>query len=257
DEMDDSTKLRTFTFLVVRNDLGTQEGIKVVAKLEKAPATYTGVSFTSYYFNGEHDTKTTGEFSKDGKELKIVTKHAEIKKSLVVGKNIPEYSGKLTVPANSIFSAMGTTTFAEADPAKYTSGATATYEAFSESVEDLKYSPMEMTILDTKTVGEQKISQVESDFLNDKTETITFADGQNLGSRDDYNDLIIYLVPRRDDAFGEFGQSALIKTLFDRDVPRGLRNPVADSQGRLNAKDIIQSFTSLKVRKQKSTSKVN
>jgi hypothetical protein len=253
DEIDDTSTQRTVTYLVWENVNGhvSEDYVQVVAKPAPAPALYTGVKFTNWKWYDDDGTLTTGDF-KDG-NLVYVTKgaHREVKDGVTSVKmleKIDDSSGQWKVPPQTIFSTMSTTTFAEGQSAKYiVKGSKANFSALDE--EDRKIDTLELEVLDTKAFGEQKIQQVLSEMRSDVVELYTFADGQPLGSRDDFNDKIIYLVNRRDDAFGDFGPAESIKRLFG-DVPRGLQNPVSESQGKINAKELIESFVSLKTRKE-------
>jgi hypothetical protein len=238
DEVDDKTKVRTVTYLVWKNINGavSQDALQVVAKPAPPPALYSGIKYTNWMWTGDEGSIATGEFG--AKELTVVRK--------VLGSGEVIEKGKMPIPPDSIFSSMVTTTLAESDPAKYTTGRKASYVALSE--EDAKFDTLDIQVEETKTIGDQKIAHVLSEMLNDKLESFTFMDGQVLGTRDDYNDQIVFLVNRREDAFGDFGPAETIKRIFG-DVPRGLRNPVSESQGKLDAKEVIHSFQSPRAKK--------
>jgi hypothetical protein len=245
--VDDASKVRTLTYLVWKNRDGviSQDGVEVVAKPGTAPGTYVPVKYTNWLWAGDDGTITVGEF---GKDLSVT------KKDLSTGKVILEDTGHMAIPAGSIFASMASQIFAESNPAKYVAGGKASYIAYSE--EDAKFSDLELNILESKEFSGEKIFQVTSDMLSDLIEAFTFADGQVLASRDDVNDEEVFLVSRREEAFGEFKPAATIKKIFG-ELPRGLRNPVAENPGKLNAKDIMRSFLSPRARKNQPLKKAH
>jgi hypothetical protein len=95
-------------------------------------------------------------------------------------------------------------------------------------------------------MGGQKIVQLLSHFMGEGVELFTFGDGEALGSRNVDADVLVYLVPRREVATGDFKMDDetrdLVSKLFGM-MPFGLVNQVSESPQRFDAKQIIKGFT--------------
>jgi hypothetical protein len=246
DEIEDASKERKLSYLVWETHGGSvsQDGLIVTAKPAPPPQRWAGVKFTNWQYSDRDGFVVTGTFA--GNDVKIEAKDRS-------GNPIEEKSGVRHLKAGTILSALSTQIAAENAGAKYTRGYSAKFEALNE--EEQKDDTLEFEILESKDFADQKVSQVRLELRNDIFELFTFADGQALGSRASFDDKITYLVGKRKDAFGELAQSDLIKTIFGPAVPFGLENPVSKAEGKLNAKEIIESFADFKTIKEKKYKK--
>jgi len=231
DEVNDATKVRTVTYFVLKDTGGvkTEEGVKVTFK----PGSVSAVAGYEYDQSYAADGKTSVDRTTakaEGDKLKI--------DSYGLKPVADHESNTIDIPPGGVDSTMLTQFIAE-DAAKYVKGFKGSFKALEE--EDGQFEDLDVTIEDVKPVGDVKVAQIYIDAQAERSEGFTTMDGQPFANRDDSRDLEVYLVNRREEALKEFPAPASLKKLFG-EVPRGLKNVVAESDGKINAKDVMRSF---------------
>jgi|GEM_PF-5413432 len=228
-EYDEAKKERTMSYFVWRKDEGniTQSGVKAVSREDLRPLRYSLYE----YINGK-STITNGTF---GPKNLVVTK-LDGRTNKVI-----EAPDPIAIPPIAIFSSYITQILAKSYPADYKDGLYIAYMGFAE--ENMQFNDGTIRILRSNPFENQMIYQVLSTFMNEDIELFTFRSGEMLGSRSDNLDSVTYLTANKEEAVGDFKLATeAIKKIFG-DVPHGAtNNPVGQSGGKINAKEVIKFF---------------
>ncbi len=125
------------------------------------------------------------------------------------------------------------------DLARMEIGKSKTYEGFSE--EDGRYSYGKVKPLAAKTIEGVSVFQVDDDFAGEPIENFVLASGDPIGARSIFNKIVTYLTTKAE-AVGEFEFDQKELTPWFKGIPDGLKNPLTQSDGKLNALKIIEGF---------------
>jgi hypothetical protein len=226
--LDEKKNERTFTYYQYKK-IGkeiTQSGVTTTST-----ADYKPLSYRSYEWDGKSSVYVEGKFGTKGLEL---TKYdGRTNKVLEVLPGKP-------VPPMAIFSALVSQVQAR-NVSDYKDGYSVAFNGLSE--ESAQFDHGEFKVLRSNPSGGQMIFQVLAIFMNEPFEFFTFRNGEVAGTRSQIQDQITYLVANREEAVKDFGlQEEPLKTLF-KTVPFGVtNNPVGQSNGQLNVKDVMRAF---------------
>lgn len=241
-EYDETKKERIMTYYIWRKDEGVvaQTGVRAVSSENLRPSKYTLFE----WLNG-NSSLTTGTFGPKSLQL---TKHDGLTKKVI---DAPE---SVPVPSETIFSSYITQVLAKANPEAYKDGLNISFTGFSE--ESAQFDQGQIKILRSNPFANQMIYQVLSTFENEDIELFTFRNGELLGSRNALLDSVTYLTPSKELALGEFKmEAASVKKVFG-DIPHGAtNNPISQSSGAIDAKEILKFFPKLSEIDRKPNSK--
>lgn len=125
------------------------------------------------------------------------------------------------------------------DLPKLEPGKPKTYEAFSE--EDGRYSYGKVKNLGTRSFEGVNVLHLEDDFAGEPIENFVLPSGDPIGARSIFNKIVTHLTTRAD-AVGEFEFDQKELTPWFKGIPDGLKNPIIQSEGKLNAFKMVEAF---------------
>lgn len=230
DELNEQTHERVLTYYIwKKSDSGIQQfGVRATATENFKPLRYA-----YYEWMNTNSTQTEGTFTE--KELKFVERDGR------TGKPLSEQRPAQTLPADAVFSSMITQQVAKSYAGEYKENLNLSYKGLSE--EDGLFDNGELKVVRMNPTNNTMVFQVMSEFAHEITELFTFRDGEMLGSRNMLGEHLTYLVGTRDEAVGTFplAKNSIMKVFGD--IPHGaINNPVGQSGGKLNAKEVIKNF---------------